>query len=105
MESDKEIADMVSTDIKVQNQLEESFEEAVGINTIEDAIKYIVKAIESAGFKPGKDIYIALDPAASSFFDSGIYKLNKSGQGKKTSAEMTELYKKWIAKYPIVSIV
>ena len=47
---------------------------------------------------------IALDPAASSFYEDGAYNLAKSGQGKKTSAEMTELYKDWIDKYPIVSI-
>ena len=47
---------------------------------------------------------IALDPAASSFFAGGAYDLAKSGQGRKSSAEMTELYQAWVAKYPIVSI-
>jgi len=63
-----------------------------------------VSAIETAGYKPGKDIAIALDPAASSFYEDGKYNLAKSGQGQKTSSQMTQLYKAWIEKYPIVSI-
>jgi len=70
----------------------------------EEACEIIMEAVEAAGYKPGKDISIALDPAASSFFDSGVYDLGKSGQGRKTSAEMTDLYRNWIEKYPIVSI-
>ncbi len=77
---------------------------APDLKSNEEACEIIMEAIQAAGYQPGKDISIALDPAASSFFDSGVYDLNKSGQGKKTSAEMTELYKKWIEKYPIVSI-
>jgi len=64
----------------------------------------IVEAIKASGYRPGQDIAIALDPAASSFFESGIYNLAKSGQGEKTSAEMVSLYKTWVDKYPIVSI-
>jgi len=64
----------------------------------------IIEAIEAARYLPGKDIAIALDPAASSFFDGGIYDLSKSGQGKKTSAQMTAFYESWVEKYPIVSI-
>jgi len=64
----------------------------------------IVEAIEAAGYRPGKDIAIALDPAASSFFSNGAYDLAKSGGGRKTSDEMIELYRKWAATYPIVSI-
>ena len=77
---------------------------APDLKSNDEACEVILEAIKAAGYKPGKDISIALDPAASSFFDSGIYNLNKSGQGKKTSAEMTALYKNWIEKYPIVSI-
>jgi enolase len=69
-----------------------------------EACEVIVEAIESAGYKPGKDIAIALDPAASSFFAQGAYNLAKSGQGRKTSADMTALYRTWVDKYPIVSI-
>ena len=77
---------------------------APNLKSNEEACEVIVEAIEAAGYKPGKDVSIALDPAASSFYEDGIYNLAKSGQGKKTSDEMTELYKQWIAKYPIVSI-
>ncbi len=77
---------------------------APDLKSNEEACEVILEAIEAAGYRPGKDISIALDPAASSFYGSGVYELKKSGQGKKTSGEMTELYKEWIEKYPIVSI-
>lgn len=77
---------------------------APNLKSNDQACEVIVEAIQAAGFKPGKDVAIALDPAASSFFEGNVYNLSKSGQGKKTSAEMTDLYKKWIKKYPIVSI-
>ncbi|MGC8658548.1 MAG: phosphopyruvate hydratase [Desulfomonilaceae bacterium] len=70
----------------------------------EKACEFIIEAIEVSGFKAGKDIAIALDPAASSFFEDGAYNLTKSGQSRKTSAELTALYKDWIEKYPIVSL-
>jgi enolase len=70
----------------------------------DEACEVIIEAIEAAGFKPGKDIAIALDPAASSFFKKGVYNLAKSGQGKKTSDEMVAFYTTWVGKYPIVSI-
>jgi enolase len=77
---------------------------APNLKSNDEACEVIVEAIGAAGFTPGKDVAIALDPAASSFFEDGAYNLSKSGQGKKTSAEMTDLYKAWIEKYPIVSI-
>jgi enolase len=67
------------------------------------ACELIVKAVETAGYKPGQDIAIALDPAASSFFD-GAYDLRRSGQGRKTNAEMIDLYQRWVQVFPIVSI-
>jgi len=70
----------------------------------EEACELIVAAIERAGYKPGKDIAIALDPAASSFYEDGRYRLTRSGQGDKTSEEMIELFGQWISRYPIVSI-
>ena len=63
-----------------------------------------MEAVAAAGFKAGKDVAIALDPAASSFFENGKYDLAKSGQGKKSSDEMIALYGAWVKKYPIVSI-
>jgi len=77
---------------------------APNLKSNEEAVEVIVEAIVAAGFKPGKDVAIALDPAASSFYEGGEYNLSKSGQGKKTSAEMIELYAGWIEEYPIISI-
>lgn len=70
----------------------------------EAACELIVAAIERAGFQPGEDIAIALDPAATSFFDRGRYILSRSGGGAKSSAEMTALYRSWMNRYPIVSL-
>ncbi len=70
----------------------------------EEALKMVIEAIESAGYAPGKEIAIALDPAASELFKKGTYTFKKSGAGALTSAGMVELYAKWIDKYPIVSI-
>jgi len=77
---------------------------APDLKSNEEACQVIVQAIEAAGYKPGKDIAIALDPAASSFCQNEVYDLAKSGQGKKSSAEMTNLYANWVKEYPIVSI-
>lgn len=81
---------------------EGGFAPSLGSN--DEACEVIQEAIQAAGYTPGKDIALALDPAASSFFEDGAYNLAKSGQGKKTSAEMTLFYKQWIEKYPIVSL-
>jgi enolase len=70
----------------------------------EQACELIVAAIERAGYRPGEDIAIALDPAASSFFEDGKYRLTRSGQGEKTSIEMIALFADWVKRYPIVSI-
>jgi len=77
---------------------------APNLKSNDEACEVIVEAIKAAGYKPGKDIAIALDPAASSFYEDGKYNLAKSGQGKKTSSQMTAFYKSWIEKYPIISI-
>ncbi|MGD0565584.1 MAG: phosphopyruvate hydratase [Roseiarcus sp.] len=77
---------------------------APNLGSNEEACELIVKAIEAAGYRPGKDIAIALDPAASSFYSGGAYDLAKSHGGRKTSDEMIALYQKWIDTYPIVSI-
>jgi enolase len=77
---------------------------APNLKSNEEACEVILEAIQAAGYAPGKDIALALDPAASSFFEEGAYNLSKSGQGKKSSTELTELYAQWIEKYPIFSI-
>jgi enolase len=70
----------------------------------EEACNLIVEAIESAGFVPGEQVAIALDPAASAFRVNGAYVLQKSGGGQKTSNDLIELYSRWLDRYPIVSI-
>jgi len=74
------------------------------VNSNEEACDLIVKAIEAAGYLPGQDIAIALDPAASSFYEDGSYHLSRSGQGNKSAQEMVDLFTSWVDKYPIVSI-
>ncbi len=70
----------------------------------EEACELIVAAIERAGYEPGADIVIALDPAATSFFEKGRYRLVRSHQGDKTSGEMIGLYRRWLDTYPIASL-
>ncbi len=68
-----------------------------------DAVEWIVKAIEKAGYKPGDQVAIALDPASSGFYEDGKYNLRTENR-KVTSAEMVDLYAEWVKKYPIVVI-
>src|SRR5690348_11015012 len=76
---------------------------APALRSHEEAIEVILEAINAAGYQSGKQIWIALDPASSEFFDNGIYDLK--GEGRKLDAAgMVELYADWCAKYPIVSI-
>ncbi|MBI5541698.1 MAG: phosphopyruvate hydratase [Bacteroidia bacterium] len=78
---------------------------APNLKSNEEAIEYIIKAIEKAGYKAGKDIFIAIDAAASELYNSKekVYSLSK-GKQKLTSAEMINYWIKWVKKYPIVSI-
>ena len=76
---------------------------APNLNSNEEAIQVIIEAIEKAGFTPGKDMFIALDPASSEFFEDGMY--NLKGEGRKlTPAEMVDYYAELVEKYPIISI-
>jgi enolase len=69
----------------------------------EDALRVIVEAVDAAGYEPGIDVRLALDPAASSFYEGGQYVL--AGEGRSlTSAEMVEYYAELVEKYPIISI-
>ena len=77
---------------------------APNLKSNEEACELIVAAIEAAGYKPGRDAFIALDPAASSFFENGTYNLKKSGLGMKSADEMIDIYEQWIATYPIASL-
>ena len=76
---------------------------APNLSSNEEAIQVIVAAIEKAGYKPGVDIFIALDPAATEFFKDGKYHLEGEG-AVKTSAEMVDFYADLVEKYPIISI-
>ncbi|MBI3509063.1 MAG: phosphopyruvate hydratase [Bacteroidetes bacterium] len=79
---------------------------APNIKNNEEAIEYVLKAIEDAGYKPGSDISIAMDAAASEFYDAKTkkYFFKKSDGKKLNSEEMVDYWASWIKKYPIVSI-
>ncbi len=76
---------------------------APDLSSNEDALKLIVEAIEKTGYRPGEDIYIAIDPAASEFYIEGKY-VFEGEKVSRSSDEMIELYSEWIKKYPIVSL-
>lgn len=65
-----------------------------------DAVEFILKAIEKAGYRPGDHIALALDPASSSFYEEGLYHLRTEGR-KVTSSEMVDMYAEWAGKYPL----
>src|SRR4029450_4312914 len=67
------------------------------------AVEVILVAIEKAGYKAGRDCFLAFDPAASSFYQGGVYHL--AGEGRRlTSAQMIDFWEDWVNQYPIVSI-
>jgi enolase len=76
---------------------------APSLSANHEAIEVILEAIEKAGFKPGEDVFIALDPAASEIYENGTYVLRKEGRTL-SSEEMVGFYADWVAKYPIISI-
>jgi enolase 1/2/3 len=69
-----------------------------------EAIDEILEAIHDAGYRPGEDVALALDPAASEFYEDGRYIFKKSDKSKHTAEQMTEFYAGWVRQYPIVSI-
>ncbi len=78
---------------------------APNLKSNHEAIELILKAIETAGYKPGDEIALALDPAASEFYDKkGRYVFKKSDNSAKSADDMVKLYSDWVKKYPIVSI-
>jgi enolase len=77
---------------------------APNLRSNEEAMEVILQGIEKAGYKPGRDIYIALDPAASEFYDKGTYKLLAEKKPNKNTDEMVGFYADWLKKYPIISI-
>jgi enolase len=79
---------------------------APNIPSNEEAIETVLKAIEEAGYKPGKDIYIAMDAATTEFYDekTGLYTFKKSDKRELDSSAMVAYWKEWTNKYPIISI-
>jgi enolase len=79
---------------------------APNLKSNEEAIEVVLKAIEKAGYKPGSDIFIALDPAASEFYDSKskVYHFKKSNGKKLKPLEMADYWAGWVKKYPIISL-
>jgi len=79
---------------------------APSLKSNEEPLELIMEAISAAGYKPGSDIFIALDPAASEFYDESKkkYIFARSDKSERTGAEMVEFYEKLVAKYPIISI-
>jgi enolase len=80
---------------------EGGFAPSLGSNR--DALEVIVAAIEAAGYEPGGDIFLGLDPAASEFYNNGKYELAREGRSL-TASEMVGLYEQWIGEYPIITI-
>ncbi|MEK6767478.1 MAG: phosphopyruvate hydratase, partial [Gemmatimonadota bacterium] len=70
----------------------------------EAALEALMAGIAEAGYEAGQDVVIALDPAASEFWEDGTYLFKKGGGQRRSSAEMIELYRSWVDRYPIVSI-
>jgi enolase len=79
---------------------------APNLGSNEEAIEVVLKAIESAGYRPGEDMYIAIDAAASEFYnvDDNVYHLHQSTGDKLTTSEMVDYWSNWIKRYPILSI-
>jgi enolase 1/2/3 len=77
---------------------------APSLKSNEEPIEVILEAIAKAGYKPGADVAIALDPASSEFFEDGKYVFARSDGSARDAAAMVEFYRAWIDKYPIVSL-
>lgn len=76
---------------------------APNLGSNEEAIESVLKAIEKAGYKPGEDIWIALDAASTEFYKDGTYTFESTGD-KRSSSELVDYWKTWVEKYPIISI-
>jgi enolase len=76
---------------------------APSLRSNEEAVELVLEAIQKAGYKPGEEVFLALDPAASEFYEDGRYVLRKEGRAL-SSEEMVEFYAGWVEKYPIISI-
>jgi enolase len=77
---------------------------APNLRSNEEAMEILVQAIDAAGYRPGEDIFIALDPAASEFYENGVYELKAEEKPKKSSRDLVEFYSAWVDRYPLISI-
>ena len=77
---------------------------APDLKSNEEAIEVILEAIKQAGYKAGNDVYLALDPASSSFYENGKYILEAETKKENSSMDMINFYENWVKRYPIISI-
>ncbi len=77
---------------------------APSLSSNEEAIELVLEAIEAAGYRAGKDIFLALDVAASELYKDGAYVFHKSDNSRRDAEDLVNLYGEWVAKYPIISI-
>ena len=77
---------------------------APDLKSNDHAVEVILQAIEKAGYRPGEDVVLALDPAASSFFKTGTYVFDQSDQSVRDNREMITFYSGWVDRYPIFSL-
>jgi enolase len=77
---------------------------APNLRSNEEAMEVLLLAIESAGYKPGQDIFIALDAAASEFFEDGAYNLAAEAKPRKSPEELIDFYAAWASRYPLISL-
>ncbi|MBI4640773.1 MAG: phosphopyruvate hydratase [Candidatus Tectomicrobia bacterium] len=77
---------------------------APNVKSNQEAIDLLLEGIEKAGYRPGEEVFIALDPAASELYKDGVYLLEGEGGIRKSSEEMIDFYEAWVRKYPIISI-
>ena len=77
---------------------------APNLKSNREALDLVIEAVEKAGYKPGEDVFLALDVASSELWSKGTYVLKKSGEPTRDPLEMVEMYAEWVANYPIISI-
>jgi len=77
---------------------------APNLKSNDEAVEVILEAIAKANYQAGKDVFLALDPASSEFYEGGKYVFSKSDKSSKSSAQMVQYYEKWVQQYPIISI-
>ncbi|HOV87844.1 MAG TPA: phosphopyruvate hydratase [Syntrophobacteraceae bacterium] len=77
---------------------------APNLRSNEEAMEVLMEAIRAAGYDPGKDVFIAIDAAASEFYENGVYRLKAEAKPQKSADELVDYYEQWVSRYPIVSL-